>query len=80
MTASARNCSRWSKGYGKDACYPRCLFNIFAAVLTVVLQEFNEDTVIIAHLVYLKEPPTSMGPEPAMDYDRRAMWGMLYRR
>ena len=42
------------------------LFNIFfAAELTVVLQIFNQDTVILAELVHLKEPPTSMGPEPA---------------
>ena len=55
------------------------LFNIFlAAVLTVVLQRFSEDTVILAELVHLKEPPTSMGPESAMDYVRRTMWGMLY--
>ena len=55
------------------------LFNIFfAAVLTVVLQRFSEDPAILAELVHLKEPPTSMGPEPAMDYVRRAVWGMLY--
>ena len=55
------------------------LFNIFfAAVLTVVLQRFSEDPVILAELVHLKEPPTSMGPEPAMDYVRRAVWGTLY--
>ena len=55
------------------------LFNIFfAAVLTVVFQIFSEDTVILAELVHLKEPPTSMGPEPATDYVRRAVWGMLY--
>ena len=35
-------------------------------------------SVILAELVHLKEPPTSMGPEPAMDYVRRAVWGMLY--
>ena len=29
-------------------------------------------------MVHLKEPPTSIGPEPAMDYVRRAVWGMLY--
>ena len=47
------------------------LFNIFfTAVLTVVIQRFGEDTVILAKLVDLKEPPTSMGPEPAMDYVR----------
>ena len=55
------------------------LFSIFfAAVLTVVLQRFSEDTVILAELVRLKEPPTSMEPELAMDYVRRAVWGMLY--
>ena len=55
------------------------LFNIFlAVVLTVVLQRFSEDAVILAELVHLKEPPTSMGPEPAIDYVRRAVWGMLY--
>ena len=56
------------------------LFSIFcAAVLTVVLhQRFSEDTVILAELVHLKEPPTSMGPEPAVDYVRRAVWSILY--
>ena len=55
------------------------LFNIFfAAVLTVVLQRFSEEPAILAERVHLKEPPTSMGPEPAMDYVRRAVWGMLY--
>ena len=55
------------------------LFNtFFAAVLTVVLQRFSEEPAILAELVHLKEPRTSMGPEPAMDYVRRAVWGMLY--
>ena len=55
------------------------LFNIFfAAVLTVVFQRFSEDTVILGELMHLKEPTTSMGPEPAMDYVRRAVWGKLY--
>ena len=36
-------------------------FNIFFAnVLNVVVQRFREDTVILAELVHLKEPPTSM--------------------
>ena len=34
--------------------------------------------VILAELVHLMEPPTPMGPEPAMDYVHRAVWGMLY--
>ena len=55
------------------------LFNIFfAAVLNVVLQRFSEEPAILAELVHLKGPSTSMGPEPAMDYVRRAVWGMLY--
>ena len=55
------------------------LFNIFfAAVLTVVLQRFSEEPAILAELVHLKELPTSMGPESAMDYVRRAVWGILY--
>ena len=55
------------------------LFNIFfAAVLNVVLQRFSEEPAILDELVHLKEPTTSMGPEPAMDYVRRAVWGMLY--
>ena len=49
----------------------------FAVVLTVVLQRFSEDTVILAELVYLEEPPTSMGPEPAMDYVRCGVWGSV---
>ena len=54
------------------------LFNIFfAAVLNVVLQRFSEQPAILAELVHLKEPSTSMRPEPAMDCVRRAMRGML---
>ena len=79
MTASVRIGLRWSKDYGKDVCCPRCCSTLFfAAVLNVVLQRFSEEPAILAELVHLKEPSTSMGPEPAMDYVRRAVWGMLY--
>ena len=55
------------------------LFNIFfAAVLNFVFQRFREEPAILTELVHLKEPSTSLGPEPAMDYVRRAVWGMLY--
>ena len=55
------------------------LFSIFfAVVLTAVLQTFSEDTAILAELVHLKQPPTSMRPEPVMDYVCRVMWGMIY--
>ena len=47
-------------------------------MLTVVLQRFSEDTVILAELMRLEEPPTSMEPEPAVEYVRRTVWGMLY--
>ena len=47
-------------------------------MLNVFLQRFSEDPAILAELVHLKEPSTSIGPEPAMDYVHRAVWGMLY--
>ena len=62
-------------------CLPSLLllFNIFfAAVLTVIPQTFSEGTVILAELAHLKELPTLMGPESAMDYVRHAAWGLLY--
>ena len=57
---------------------PADVQHLLPAVLTVVLQRFSEDTVILAEMVHLKEPPASMGPEPALNYVRRAVWGMLY--
>ena len=75
-------CSDWFEV--KQGLRQRCalspqLFKIFfAAVLTVVLKRFSEDSAILAELVRQKEPPKSAGPEPAMDYVRRAVWGMLY--
>ena len=75
-------CSDWlevEQGLRQRCVLSRLLVNMFfAAVLNVVLQRFSEEPAILAELVQLKEPSTSIGPEPAMDYLRRAVWGMLY--
>ena len=74
-------CSDWfevAQGLPQRYVLSPLLFNIFTVVPTVALQGFSEDTVILAELVHMKESPTSMRPEPAMDYIHRAVWGILY--
>ena len=54
-------------------------FNIFsAAALQVALQRFSENPDILTDLVHLQEQPAKVGPETAMEFVRRAVWGMLY--
>ena len=54
------------------------LFNVvFATVLAFDIKRFRENIFIVADLMHLKKPPTSMRPEPSMNYVRCAVWGML---
>ena len=70
-------CSDWfelEQGLRRRNVLSPLLFKIFfAVVLNAVLQRCNEESAILAELVHLKEPSTSMGPEPAMNYVRRAV-------
>ena len=52
--------------------------HILVAALLVALQRFSEDPDILADLVHIQEQPAKVGPETAMEYVRRVVWGMLY--
>ena len=55
------------------------LFKIFfTSILAVALERFSKDADILADLVHLQEQPSKFGPEVALEYVRRAIWGMLY--
>ena len=55
------------------------LFNVFfAAILLVALDRFSKDAGLLADLIHLKEQPSKVGPETALECMRRIIWGMLY--
>ena len=80
MMSSDQIGSRRTKDYNKDACYSH--YVLFDLLLyradNVFLQRFSEGTGILAELVRLKESPTSMEPEPAMDYVCCVVLSILY--
>ena len=76
ITSSDQIGSRWIKDYGKDACYPHYLIFV-STVLIAFPKIFSEGIGILAQLVRLKESPTSMELEPAMDYVCVAVFSML---
>ena len=56
------------------------LFNVFfVAILLVTLERFRMDADILADLIPLQEQPSKVAPETtALEYARRAIWGVLY--
>ena len=81
MTASVQIGSRWSKNCGKNLCYSHCVKYILrcrADRSPPNTQRGYRHPRRAGALKGLKESPTSVEPEPAMDCVRRVVWDMLY--
>ena len=75
-------CSEWLKvaqGLRQGCTLSLLLFNVFFAVILLVAQErFSRDASILADAIHLREQPSNVGPETALECVRRAILGTLY--
>ena len=58
--------------------FPATVQCILAAILLAAPERFSKDAGILADLIHLKEQPSKVGPETALECVQRAIWGMLY--
>ena len=55
---------------------PLLFYVFFTTILLVALERFSEDGDILANLTHLQEQPLKVDPETALQYMRRAIWGI----
>ena len=72
------NGSRWRRGFVKDVLSPLLFYVFFSKILLVALERFSEGADILVDLAHLQEQSSKVGPETALEYSRRAIWGVRY--